>query len=45
MAEISNACRILVGKPLGKTTTKTGRKWKGTIKMGGMEIRCVDVEW
>jgi hypothetical protein len=45
MEEKRNACRILVGKPKGKTPLgRPRRRWEYNIKMnlGGIGLGCTD---
>jgi len=41
MEERRSACRILVGKPLGRPRYI----WQDNIKMGLQDVECWDVDW
>jgi hypothetical protein len=46
MREMISACRILVGKPEGKTPLgRPRRRWKDNIKMDLPEIGLEGVDW
>jgi hypothetical protein len=46
LGEKRNACKILVGKPVGKTPLKRPRhRWESNITMDLREIRCGGMDW
>jgi hypothetical protein len=46
MGERRDLCRVLVGKPEGKTPLgRPRRRWKDNIKMDLQEVRCEGMDW
>jgi hypothetical protein len=43
--EMINACRILVGKPVGKRPLKTRRTWEDNVEMDVTKMWCKDANW